>query len=119
MCFKAKLPLRLLMMRGYILISMKILLRMEDIAIEFGDRFDGKLVPMFNSNTQYGTPIFLINIEDGKPTPYCTTVEHFFGNNDYMDLCYFFKELDKDNEMFFVVHDGHDTEVFTMKRTRK
>lgn len=91
---------------------------MEEIARQFGDKFDGKLVPHFNSCTQYGTPIFLINIENGVPVPYCTTVEQFFGNNDYLDLCYFFNELDKDREMFFVVNDGYETEVFTMVRTR-
>lgn len=90
----------------------------EDIATEFGNKFRGDMVPKFNSNTQYGTPIFLINIENGIPVPYCTTVEHFFQDNDYMDLCYFFKELDQEKEMFFVINDGDNTEVFTMVRTK-
>ncbi len=89
---------------------------MDNIAIEFGKKFRGDLVPIFNSNTEHGTPIFLIKIENGIPTPYCTIVEHFFNGKDPFDLCYFFKQLDKNKEMFFVVNDGDDTEVFTMTR---
>lgn len=88
----------------------------KDIAIEFGNKFNGSMVPIFNSNTTNGTPIFLINIENGIPKPYCTTVEHFFGDNDYLDLAFVFKDLDKDNELYFVVNDGNETEVFVMNR---
>lgn len=88
--------------------------RYEDIANEFGAKFKIELIASFNSNTTYGTPIFLINIENGIPNAYCTTVEHFFRGNDYLDLIYFFKELDKSKQIYFVVNDDDDTEVFIM-----
>lgn len=86
----------------------------EDIANEFKSKFREELIGSFNSNTTYGTPIFLINIENGIPIPYCTTVEHFFRGNDYLDLTYFFKELDKNKQIYFVVNDDDNTEAFIM-----